>query len=157
VGPVDVTSRRDVVDIRDKPPTLSDHPVDVGHRTEGAILSELVRRGYSVLVPFGVNQRYDLVIDMDGKFVRAQCKTGWLRRGAVRFSTQSTQSNTARRIVRGYAGDADAFLVYCPETDRIYAVPVDEAPVGYMYLRVDPPLNGQTHSIHWARDYELPG
>jgi hypothetical protein len=35
-----------------------------------------VRRGYSVLLPFGVNQRYDLVLDLDGRFVRAQCKTG---------------------------------------------------------------------------------
>lgn len=45
-------------------PALSSHPVDVGLRSEGAILSELVRRGYCVLVPFGVNQRYDLVLDL---------------------------------------------------------------------------------------------
>jgi hypothetical protein len=42
-----------------KPPEPSKHPVDVGLRSEAAILSELVRRGYSVLLPFGVNQRYD--------------------------------------------------------------------------------------------------
>ena len=57
-------------------PKLTNHPVDVGHRTEAAILSELVRRGYAVLLPFGVNQRYDLVLDLEGRFVRAQCKTG---------------------------------------------------------------------------------
>lgn len=37
-------------------PELTSHPVDVGLRTEGAILSELIRRGYCVLMPFGVNQ-----------------------------------------------------------------------------------------------------
>jgi len=42
-------------------PKFSNHPVDVGFRTEAAILSELGRRGHSILVPWGVNQRYDLV------------------------------------------------------------------------------------------------
>jgi hypothetical protein len=145
------------VDLRDHAPTLTDHPVDVGHRTEGAILSELVRRGYAVLVPFGVNQRYDLVIDLDGEFVRAQCKTGRLIDGVVRFATQSIRSNTARTLARGYIGEADIFLVYCPGTRRIYCAPVDGAPVGQMYLRVAPTRNGQAHSVNWAEEYELPG
>ncbi len=47
-------------------PKLTNHPVDIGLRTEAAILSELTRRGYAVLVPWGVNQRYDLVLDLGG-------------------------------------------------------------------------------------------
>ena len=143
-------------DIRASPPTLSSHPVDVGQRTEAAILSELVCRGYAVLLPFGVNQRYDLVLDLNSEFVRAQCKTGRLVKGVVRFPTRSVRSNTVKTLTRGYQGDADLFLVYCRATGRIYAVPVDEAPTGYMYLRVDQPLNGQSRGVRWARDYELP-
>jgi PD-(D/E)XK endonuclease len=139
-----------------KAPEPSSHPVDVGLRTEAAILAELVRRGYQVLFPFGTNQRYDLVLDIEGQFVRAQCKTGRLRRGVVIFSTKSTRSNTRGSFTRGYDGDAEVFLVYCPETGRIYAVPVDDAPAGYGYLRVDPTRNGQSEGIRWARDYELP-
>jgi hypothetical protein len=61
-------------------------------------------------------------------------------------------------MTRGYAGEAELFLVYCPETSRTYAVPVDEAPVNsQMYLRVDPPVNGQARGLNWASDYELPG
>jgi hypothetical protein len=137
-------------------PKLTNHPVDVGQRTEAAILSELVRRGYSVLLPFGVNQRYDLVLDLDGKFVRAQCKTGRLRNGVVFFSTKSVQSNTRRAVIRNYDGDADVFLAYCPATARVYCVPVEEAPTTYMYLRVKPTRNGQKHRVRWASDYELP-
>jgi hypothetical protein len=144
------------VDIRDKPPAPSNHPVDVGHRSEAAILVQLVRRGYSVLVPFGVNQRYDLVIDADGDFVRAQCKTGRLLNGVIEFRTRSVRSNTARTVTRSYVGEADIFLVYCRDTDRIYSVPVDEAPRGQMYLRVEPTVNGQAHGVNWAKDYELP-
>ena len=138
-------------------PKLTNHPVDVGQRTEGAILSELVRRGYSVLLPFGVNQRYDLVLDLDGKFVRAQCKTGRLRNGVVMFSTKSVQSNTRRAMIRDYAGDADVFLVYCPGTGRrVYCVPIEEAPSGSMYLRVESTRNGQEHGVRWASNFELP-
>ncbi|MQA75446.1 MAG: hypothetical protein GEU88_14075 [Solirubrobacterales bacterium] len=137
-------------------PKLSEHPVDIGLRTEAAILSELVRRGYSLLLPFGVNQRYDLVFDLGGEFMRAQCKTGRLRRGSVVFRTASVQSNTRGSRCHGYRGDADVFLVYCPETDVVYVVPVAESPKGHMMLRVDRTANGQSERIRWASDYELP-
>jgi hypothetical protein len=100
---------------------LSSHPVEVGARTEAIIIGELVKRGYRVLLPFGINQRYDLVIDLNGGFVRAQCKTGRLRGAVIKFSTQSVQSNTRRTVARGYAKEADLFLVYCPDNGRTYA------------------------------------
>ncbi|MEK6272524.1 MAG: group I intron-associated PD-(D/E)XK endonuclease [Actinomycetota bacterium] len=137
-------------------PKLTNHPVDVGQRTEAAILSELVRRGYSVLLPFGVNQRYDLVLELGERLLRVQCKTGRRRGGCIEFSTVSVLSNRAGWFKRDYAGEADLFLVYWPENDRIYAVPVEEAPRSHMSLRVDPPLNGQKRRIKFASDYELP-
>src|SRR5678815_1088249 len=103
-----------------QPPATSSHPVDVGLRTEAAILAELVHRGYRVLVPFGTNQRYDLVLDLDGKFVRAQCKKGRLRNGVVRFASRSTRSNSRGTYFRGYSGEVELFLVHCPETSQIY-------------------------------------
>ena len=117
----------------------------------------LVRRGYDVLVPFGTNQRYDFVLDVDGKFVRAQVKTGLLRNGVVIFKTTSTRVNTLRAFRRGYKGEADVFLVYCADTDGIYAVPVDEAGASQCCLRVHPTRNGQSECVRWAREYELPG
>ena len=120
------------------------------------IAAEMVRRGYRVLLPFGFNHRYDLLLDLGGEYVRAQCKTGRLRKGVVVFSTRSVQSNSRMTLVKGYGGGADVFLVHCWETNRLYCVPVDEAPLGYMYLRVHPTLNGQKEGVWWASDYELP-
>jgi PD-(D/E)XK endonuclease len=137
-------------------PETSDHPVDVGLRSEAAILSELVRRGYAVLLPFGVNQRYDLVVDLEGELIKAQCKTGRLRNGSVSFSAQSIVTSKTRNVARGYAGEADIFLVFCPATEGIYVVPVDEAPRCQMHLRIDGCRNGQRERVHWACDYELP-
>jgi hypothetical protein len=61
-----------------------------------------------------------------------------------------------RTRTRGYVGDAEVFLVYCHETRGLYAVPVSDAPTRYMYLRLEPTLNGQMQRIRWASDYELP-
>jgi PD-(D/E)XK endonuclease len=43
-----------------------DHPKDVGDRSQLAIMFALRRAGFGLLVPFGENTRYDLVID-DGE------------------------------------------------------------------------------------------
>ena len=73
--------------IRDRGESV--HPVDVGDRTEAIVIAALVRRGYRVLRPLSSNERYDLVLDLDGEFLRVQCKTGRLRNGAIRV--QHTQ------------------------------------------------------------------
>lgn len=137
-------------------PELTSHPVDVGHRAEAAILAELVKRGYRVLLPFGVNQRYDLVLDCDGRFLRAQCKTGRLREGVIQCSTQSIQSNTRGTSWRSYTGEIDLFIVYCPQNDSVYVIPADEVPKRGMHLRVNPPRNRQDKRVRWAKDYKLP-
>ena len=50
------------------------------------------------------------------------------------------------------------FVVHCPETDRIYAVPVgDSGVLKAVSLRVTAPANGQTKGIRWAASHhELP-
>ena len=109
-----------------------------------------------MLVPFGVNQRYDLVLDCDGRLLKAQCKTGRLRDGVVQFSAQSVQSNTRRTRIRSYAGEIDLFIVYCPDNQSVYAIPAADVPSCCMHLRVDPPRNQQSKRVRWAKDYELP-
>lgn len=109
-----------------------------------------------MLVPFGVNQRYDLIIDCEGCLLKVQCKTGRLRDGVVQFSALSIQSNTRQTRVRGYAGQVDFFMVYCPENERVYAIPAEDVPNSSMYLRIDPPRNGQSKRVRWAKEYELP-
>lgn len=139
------------------PETLSRHPVDVGERSEAIIFAELVKRGHRVLIPYGNNHRYDLVVDVGGRFLRAQCKTGRLRGGVVRFNTASTRANTLRTYTTPYDADQiDLFLIYCPDTDRVYALDVDEAASSNGRLRVDPAANGQAKRIRWAADHELP-
>jgi hypothetical protein len=136
-------------------PGLSNHPVDVGIRSEGAVLSELCKRGYCVLTPFSYNQRYDFVIDLGDRFLKAQCKTGRVRFGAVEFAKVSTRCSRTSIHRRAYGEEIDLFLIYCPPLDSVYAVPMADALAGVSMLRVDPPANSQQKKINWARDYLL--
>jgi hypothetical protein len=51
-----------------------DHPKDVGDRTTLAVMMALCDLGYAILVPFGENTRYDLVIEDREGFARVQCR-----------------------------------------------------------------------------------
>jgi hypothetical protein len=52
-----------------------------GDLTEAQVMTALLGAGYNVLVPWGDNQRYDLVMEKAGRFHRVQCKTAYQRFG----------------------------------------------------------------------------
>lgn len=120
------------------------------------MLAQLVESGHRAVVPFDVNQRYDLVLDNEGELLKAQVKTGRLRGGVVEFSATSVQSNTNGTRRKHYTGEDDRFVVYCPQNKVIYLIPAEDVPPTGMYLRLAAPRNNQTKRVRWARDYELP-
>jgi hypothetical protein len=135
-----------------------EHPKAIGDRTTMAVMLALREVGYVVLVPFGENTRYDLVIDDGLNLLRVQCKTGRLRLGSVVFATCSTYGHhaNARMIRRHYQGQIDFFGVYCPETEGVYLVPLEDVPTrSAVALRVLPSRNRQRKKIRWAADYEI--
>lgn len=130
------------------------NPKEVGERTEAAILNHFIQKGIPVSVPWGNNQRYDLIIEEDGKLLKAQCKTGTYKKGVMSFSTSSKAGGKVRK---DYAGQIDCFLVYCKQLDKFYKVNIENAPnVNNMTLRVDPLKKfGPKSTIKWAKDYEV--
>jgi PD-(D/E)XK endonuclease len=66
-----------------------EHPKRIGDRSTLAIMLALQDAGFELLIPFGENTRYDLVVDLGSRLVRVQCKTGRLRDGAVFFASCS--------------------------------------------------------------------
>lgn len=135
-----------------------EHPKDVGDRSTLAVMLGLANAGRTILVPFGENTRYDLVIDEEGCFSRIQCKTGRLRDGAVWFRTSSTYCHHPRPSpsMRSYHDEIDYFGVYCPDNGAVYLVPFDAAPNrSSAALRVEPSRNGQARRIRHAADYEV--
>jgi hypothetical protein len=125
----------------------------VGDISEAMVLAALVRVGKDVLIPWGDNLRYDMAYDDDGKLIRVQCKTAQdLGNGSFTFPTASSQAHRGKGR-RNYRGQIEFFGVYCPSTQEVYLVPVDDVGLSSATLRVEPSVNNQTKKVRWAKDY----
>jgi hypothetical protein len=138
------------------------NPKAIGERSEAMITAKLLEVGYYVYTPFGDNLRCDLIIeDGDGKFRCIQCKTGWVEHNGayIAFKTASSYYHTrAGRTSHGrrdYRGQIDYFAVYCPDTEKVYLISVDDVVTANAMLRLLPTKNNQEKGVRWAKDYEL--
>lgn len=125
----------------------------VGEKSEGIILGCLLRKSVPVSIPFGNNQRYDLVVEKAEKLLKVQCKTGHTYHGCIKFNVCSINGFSYER--KDYKGQVDLFMVYHPDTDKVYVVPVDEVGQNSFSLRIEAPKNNMTKGIKWAHEYTL--
>lgn len=129
----------------------------VGDKTEAKVLAALLEVYPTVLIPFGDNQRYDFVFeDVDGSFLKVQCKTGRYRNGVIIFNAYSNTRKDGQTVATKYSGEVDYFGIVCPDFVEVYLVPI--ADVGNSskgHLRVDPTKNGQDYGSKWAKDYVI--
>lgn len=125
-----------------------------GDETESKVIHELIARGYSVSVPFGDNDKYDLIVDIDGQLYRIQCKTAWQnKQETIRFNTHTQTTNQGEYFEETYHGEIDAFVVRYPETEQLYWIDVTDATGQKMELRFEAEIDHP--SINWAEDYEF--
>lgn len=110
-----------------------------GDVTEARIIAVLIEAGYSVSIPFGDNDRYDLVLDTGDELRRVQCKTGWIEGDVVRFKTTSKTTADGHVTTTDYDGEIDAFAVRCRDTDALYWVPLEDTGKKNTYLRLTEP------------------
>jgi hypothetical protein len=134
-------------------------PTQKGSIAEAVIAAEAVKLGVNVLRPFAEGGRYDLVFEINDRFLRVQCKSGTRRGDVIAVGT-----GTCRLTPRGYvrttydASQIDAIAIYCPDTDGCYLMPIsDLRGRANLYLRLAPTRNNQEFAITYAADYEFRG
>jgi len=127
---------------------------DVGDQTEVAILQQLIEYGYSVSLPFGDNDKYDLIVDSGTELYRVQCKTAWQNKpDTIRFNTHSQTTRDGEYHESTYEDAVDAFIVRYPENGTLYWVDVADATSQKMELRFDADIDHP--SINWAIEFEF--
>jgi hypothetical protein len=126
-----------------------------GDASEAAVLAALVQVGYHVAIPFGENQRYDLIIEKDGVLSRVQVKSGRLRKGAILFNCYSSHAHRSGPSCRSYIGEIEYIAVYCPDVDKVYLVPIADLSVSSGSIRLGQTKNGQSKGVRWASQYEI--
>ena len=128
----------------------------IGNITELEVLTYVTKLGYQVSIPFGDRERYDQIWDIDGTLIRVQVKTSHLideDDTAIKFSCRSSQRRDGKCVNTRYRKDEiDYFATMWNE--QCYLIPVEETSIEKT-LRFDPPKNGQTKGITFARDYKV--
>jgi len=119
-----------------------------------AITFELVRHGIPVAIPYGDNQRYDLIAEFPRGLLRIQCKMARVTSdgGAVTFNACSI----GYKARRGHytALEVDLLAGYEPSSQKIYLVPAGISSAAVI-LRLHDCRNNQRAGIRWARNFEL--
>jgi hypothetical protein len=129
-------------------------PKGIGDRSEARIIAEFMDAGLYVLIPFGDRNRYDIVIDENGNFIRVQCKTARLVDDKFVFRTESNNWNTGKR--KNYNGDVDIFAVFLRENKKVYIFNVNNVPVGLCTVRLTE--DRSNHGKRFASEQEfVPG
>lgn len=126
-----------------------------GNLAEAKVLAQFVELGYSVLLPFGDTEPYDLVIDRGKGFESVQVKHGRYNKNqdGILFNAYSLSGRTHNQVATTYIGKADLFGVYFAPLDTVYLIPVAECPTTKVTLRLTPPSNGQQSGIRYATDH----
>lgn len=127
----------------------------IGNITEVESMLAFLKAGYNVLTPYGDCERYDFVADVKGKFYKIQCKTCSTKDNgiSIEFSCRSSHRVEGKCVNEIYSSeDVDFFAT--TYNGKCYLVPIKECGTSKR-LRFQPPLNGQTRGVSFAKDYEL--
>jgi len=133
----------------------------IGDISEAKIIASLLASGRTVLKPVGDNQRFDLVLFDDPKFLRVQVKTGRIDSfNSVRFSVCSLSSKNVGALTYkshhvSYKGQVELFGVYCPDNDRCYLVPIEHVGGRECSLKLSPPETWKSRAFKLASDFEI--
>jgi len=127
---------------------------DVGNITEIKVMSFFIEKGFTVSKPFGDNARYDLIVDINNKLYRVQCKHGRLENGCI-TADASNYSHGDNKSKESYVGSADIFGIYSDLTNKVYLVIIDsDTPTSKINLRIEPCKKNYTKKVWWAEEYE---
>lgn len=117
---------------------------EIGSISEALALTEFLKYGIPVCVPWGDNYRYDLVADFNGKLNRIQVKTvNEERNGSIVCYTRSSTNHTTNKKLSTYEEDVDYFVFVNQTYGLIALVPIEE--IGNqktINLRIKTPENG---------------
>lgn len=131
-----------------------------GTMTELHCIMDLTALGIRCLKPCDECSQYDVVADINGKFIRIQCKTStWAtdtakEKVAFHISLRRQTVNTKRTIHYKYS-KADVDYFYTWFNGQGYLVSIEEATGSSFRWRYEYPNPNQTKGVHIADDYKI--
>lgn len=123
-----------------------------GDIAEAFVTYLLKANGFNVLVPWGEDNRYDLVSEKDGVFKRIQVKYATAKAGIVEVRVRSCNNY---KVLHYSKNDVDVIAVYTPQQQKVYFVPLNGIRnKSLCNLRLEPAKNKQIKRVVLADTYE---
>ena len=129
----------------------------LGNLTELQCMTYLYGLGYSISIPFGNADKYDLILDIDGKLYKIQVKhsSEYIdSNGEVEYikfkCTWQSHNTTGYSRNKYQENEVDFFATFY--NGQCYLVPVSECSIEKR-LRIKPPKNNQQKGISFLEDY----
>lgn len=131
---------------------------NIGNIGEAKVITKFIELGISVYIPFGDNERADLIAEFNNKLNKIQVKTSsQIKNGAISFQLHScnhlTNMTERKYINKAYSiEDVDYFALYNIVNDNIYLIENDNT-VKSIRIRIDSSKNNQSINIKSEKDY----
>lgn len=127
----------------------------IGDITEYKFALYCMERNIPISKPMNNNLPYDFIIDLNGKLLKLQVKTGYnsSTKSSFIFNTRSTSKNYTEITTKDYNGLIDGFITYYKDIpNKFYYIPINKAPKGCMAMYYgDSPKCNQ----NWCKDYDF--
>lgn len=123
-----------------------------GDIAEAFVTYLLKQNGFNVLIPWGEDNRYDLVSEKNGIFKRIQVKYATSKDGVVEVRARSCNNYN---IIHYSPENIDIIAVYSPTQNKVYFVPLKGIKNrSVCKLRLVPTKNKQKKYVTMAFKYE---
>ena len=123
-----------------------------GDIAEAFVTFLLKKNGFTVLIPWGEDNRYDLVSEKNGVFKRIQVKYVSTRNGGLEVAIRSVNNYN---IIHYSSKDIDIIAAYSPEQNKVYLIPLNSVKNrSQVKLRLTPTINKQNKYVTMATKYE---
>lgn len=126
----------------------------IGDIGVSVVISEFLKHGINVLLPYDDNSPYDIVIYVNNEFYKVQVKTTEkVKYNGSQMDFDVTKSNPYSKIDPKYVeGEVDYFAFYCMENEWCGMLGFDEYKPQVTF-RLKPPKNNQKEKVKFAKDY----
>lgn len=129
----------------------------LGDQSESLVVYKFLSHKIPVSKPFGDNQSYDLIADINGKLLKIQTKTGRILDGnKLTVEVKHTYRKNGKYVNIPYASkDVDYFAIVCKDTKKVYLVHISKVEGKYTIVLnlSDPEECRQKKNVNFAKDY----
>lgn len=127
----------------------------IGNIGEAKVLAKFVEMGIPIYIPFGDDEKADLIAEFDGKLNKIQVKTSVKsKNGCSIFDLTSSTAHRTNGERRKYLNsEIDYFALYSLDRDKIYLMKVPDDPMSAITIRFEDTKSGMKSRVNYESDF----